>query len=284
MIGHVTTLPVRRVSHSRVWKTAGMWSTGRAGLFLTHACSAVRYTSASAPIGTKETEEKPLWDDCDTVEDIMDEIKFGSTDDQAREARIEAFKASQAAVAASASASASPRQQLVSGGYTSAAVPPPRTEDDPVLSEDDKIAEQQRLQEAEDAARIAMELSTSLPFGIPGNISEADHHAIARRALLLGTGLAFAFFFSLVGVGMATMGFTTLAEVLAYVGSKDARHVERLREQGETVVMVDLDLTDPANLPTQFNKVIDIVQQHAFHSDGSQVKLATIAMRGAVPA
>lgn len=123
-------------------------------------------------------------------------------------------------------------------------------------NDDAKDAESQR----EDAARIASEMEHKLPFGIPPDLSPEDHHAIARRALFLGTALAVASFVVIVACGMLLGGFYSISSVLQHVGSKDKRNLQRLLDQGEQVVVLELDLSDAEKLEQQVREVMQFVE------------------------
>lgn len=94
------------------------------------------------------------------------------------------------------------------------------------------------------------------------NQLEPEHIVLALRAFLYGTILAF------VGVGLVGLvamklcGFAALADVLAYVGSKDKRIVEQMRKDGIEVIEYNVDLTQPTAVPTQLSdlweKIMDL--------------------------
>jgi hypothetical protein len=213
----------------------------------------------------------------------MDEEKFGSRADSEREQRIAEYKRRiadaerRAALAAagcdvpekpSGSSGAAEASPCSSGGSTAAAADTGAevAEDEgpiPELSEEDRATMDRQAEEAAAAARVAKEMEGQLPFHIPEDLSPEDHHAIARRALWMGTLLAFAIMGACVAVGMVVMGFTSPAQMLAYVGSKDKRQIAALKENGEDVIVLNLDLTDPAGMAEQMRAVVDVVQQQA---------------------
>jgi hypothetical protein len=239
--------------------------------------TAVSATAGAAvpPPHLQQQPQPPLWDDCDTVEDIMDEVKFGSRAEQEQEARIEAAKLQlqEELLAQSAAGDGAVLGAGCAAQASSVTIESPLqhlTRRGDILSEEDLEADAQREAERQAAARVAAEIASSLPFDLPNNISPEDHHAVARRALFLGSVLAVCFFSALLSVGMLLMGFTSLLDVLTYVGSKDSRDVAALRARGEEVVVMDLDITDTNKFSSQLADVIEVVQRFAAEPDHRQ--------------
>lgn len=84
---------------------------------------------------------------------------------------------------------------------------------------------------------------------------QPEHVVLAFRAFVWGTFWAFVGVGTIAAVAMKLGGFTSVKEVLAYVGDKDRRRLAELKAQGIEVIEYEVDLTNPSAVPDQLTEV-----------------------------
>lgn len=236
----------------------------------TNAPEGTAQVAGDAAVGgsaQQEQQQKPLWDDCDTVEDIIEEEKFGAPLHSS--AAAEAYAAG--AVPPSAAAATESGQDEDPNKFNDG-TPLPSEADavDAAIAAEKAIADKApgaaaaaaaADADAEAAKKVAAEFSGKMPFEIPQHMID-NHTAVAKRALLLGTVLAVALVTACTALLMRAFGFASLSDILAHIGGKDERHLQDLRDRGEEVIVYSLDVTDE-RMAQQAVEVWDAVQKLA---------------------